>query len=311
MEGGTQATVLVLAEHDNTLHETVALFERDGFNVHMASGEDKVTGWISSLQPSLVAYRLTDAATRRTVCRSTLQAVAALPGPRTPSLALCETNEVNAAAALCAEGLADDYLVVSHLADDPDRLATTARRLISLRQRHAQEARQADALAHLWQTFSRVDFELQQELARIDTAGRATEALAGLRAAHHRTRSRLSGAPVLVVEDDPDFQALLATLVGAMKFPVVTAGDAAAALDWLERNEPALILLDYQMPGQDGATFLEWIRKSPRLHAVPVIMLTGHSRPDTVHRVRRLGVTDFIVKPGDPAAIMKKIAACL
>lgn len=311
MAEAAQRTVLVLAEHDTTLHDTVALFERDGFTVQMASGEDNVATWLASFKPALIAYRLTDPSTRRSVCRTTLQNVAAMPGPRVPSLALCELNEATAAAALCKEGLADDYLIVPHLKDDVDRLATVTERLIALRSERERQAREAESLGQLWQAFDRFDAEAQQDLPRGDPDSRAAERLGSLRFAHHRAKSRLSGAPVLVVDDDPDFRSLLTTLVSALKQTAVTADDAAAALDWLDKHTPSLILLDYQMPGADGADLLQQLRQSPRLKPVPVIMLTGQSRAETVQRVRRLGVTDFIVKPADPPTIIRKIAACL
>ncbi len=319
MAEAARRTVLVLAEHDTTLHDTVALFERDGFTVQMASGEDNVATWLGSFKPALIAYRLTDPSTRRSVCRSTLQAVAALPGPRTPSLALCELNEAAAAAALCKEGLADDYLIVPHLNEDVDRLATVTERLIAVRAERERQARASATLDELWQAFMRFDVgskqdlhqDLQQDPPRNDPDGSAEQRLAALRAAHHRAQSRLSGAPVLVVDDDPEFQSMLAALVGAIGQPAVTAGDGAEALDWLDKHTPSLILLDYQMPGTDGVDLLERLRQSPRLRAVPVIMLTGHSRPETVQRVRRLGVNDFIVKPADPPTLIRKIVACL
>lgn len=311
MADAARRTVLVLAEHDTTLHDTVALFERDGYTVQMASGEDNVATWLTSFKPALIAYRLTDPATRRSVCRSTLQSVAALPGPRIPSLALCELTEATAAAALCKEGLADDYLIIPHLKDDVDRLPTVTERLIALRAQCEQQANESGALDDLWQAFMRFDVEQQQDLQQGDTDGRATARLDCLRSAHHRAKSRISGAPVLVVDDDPDFQSLLATLVGALRQTAVTAGDAASALDWLDKHTPSLVLLDYHMPGDDGVDLLQRLRQSPRLKGVPVIMLTGQSRVETVQRVRRLGVADFIVKPADPPTIIRKIAACL
>lgn len=311
MSGSTQPTVLVLAEHDTTLNATAALFESEACEVHLGSGEDDVLSRITTLRPSFIAYRMTDPATRRTTCRKALQAIADLPGPRLPSLALCESTEANAAAALCKEGLADDYLLLPALADDPDRLPLLIERLVALHRQRGHDSNRDQTLDQLWRAFSRMDNALQDELQRIDTDGHASRLLGGLRAAGHRAKSRLSQAPVLVIDDDPDFQLLLKTLVAAMQHPVVGAADAGEAIDWLQRNEPSLILLDYQMPGQDGVGFLEWLRKSPRLRPTPVMMLTGHSHPDTVQRVRKLGIADFIVKPSDPPTLMKKISAYL
>ncbi len=308
---GIRRTVLVLAEHDTTLHDTVGLFEQEGFAVQMASGENDVATWIRTLKPALVAYRLTDPATKRTVCRNTLQMVAALPGARVPTLALCELGEATAAASLCKEGLADDYLIVPHLKDDVDRLSTVATRLIELGRQRENAARCADAVDRVWESFLHFDAELRDELQKFDSSGRIAQSLATTRTAHHRLRSRVNGLPVLVIDDDPNFQEMLTTLVAALNQPVVAATDASEAMRWLENNEPALILLDYQMPGQDGVSVLTWIRQSRRLASVPVMMLTGHSRLDTVRRARSLGVAEFIVKPCEPLTIMQKVAAYL
>ncbi len=311
MSVGMQRTVLVLAEHDTTLHETVALFEREGFTVEMASGEQNVASWIVSLKPSLIAYRLTDPATKRTVCRTTLQAVATMAGARTPSLALCELGEAPAAASLCKEGLADDYLIVPHLKDDVDRLTTTTERLIQLKQQRDAEHWRQVAIGELWQAFIVFDKGMQQELKQHGVGSHSMQLLASVRAANHRARNRVSNSPVLVIDDDPDFQLLLKTLVATLKHPAIGASDTREALQWLEANQPALILLDYQMPGEDGACLLKRIRSMPQLSSVPVVMLTGHSHVDTVRQVRQLGVEDFIVKPSDVATILRKISPYL
>ncbi len=311
MPEGTRRTVLVLAEHDTTLHDTVARFEKEGFTVHMASGEGDVAAWVRSLSPALVAYRLTDPATKRTVCRSTLKTLSSLPGARVPTLALCELGEATAAAALCKEGLADDYLIVPHLKDDVDRLTMATERLIALGRQRETQVRCADAMNALWESFCRFDAEMTEEWSRHDEAGKAAQRLATLRLAHHRTRSRLNGTPVLVIDDDPDLHAVLRALVTATGQPVASTFNADEAMQWLEINEPALILLDFQMPGQNGVSLLEGIRRLPRLKSVPVVMLTGHSSVETVQRARKLGVSDFIVKPCNPLTILQKISGYL
>lgn len=155
------------------------------------------------------------------------------------------------------------------------------------------------------------DFELQQELSRQMPAGRGMRLLSTMRATHHRLKSRIRGTPVLVVDDDPDYRAPLRTLAEVLRHPVVDVSDAGDALDWLASHEPSLVVLGYQMPGQDGASLLEWMRQSPRLQPVPVMMVSGHRRPDTSERARRLGVTGFIVKPSDSPTILQTIVAYL
>ena len=83
---------------------------------------------------------------------------------------------------------------------------------------------------------------------------------------------------ILVVDDDNDVRAMIKRALQELGYPVVEAGDGPAALALLERGEepkPQLVVLDYMMPGMDGAEVArEIVRIDPDL---PIIFSTGHA----------------------------------
>ena len=74
---------------------------------------------------------------------------------------------------------------------------------------------------------------------------------------------------------------------------------ASAALQWAEVHEPALVLLDYRMPGLDGIAFLERFRNLPGKGLVPVVIITADPEHSVRHRALELGATDYLTKPFD------------
>jgi len=56
-------------------------------------------------------------------------------------------------------------------------------------------------------------------------------------------------------------------------------------------------LLDVRLPGKSGLDLLEWMGRTPKLVHVPVIMLSGSSDPQQIHRAFRLGAKSYLIKP--------------
>ena len=85
---------------------------------------------------------------------------------------------------------------------------------------------------------------------------------------------------ILVVDDDPDFQDALATLLQSRGYVVSSADNGAQALQRLrESDPPCLILLDLMMPVMDGHEFLAHRNADPLLAEVPVVVLTAGRHP--------------------------------
>ncbi|MEZ5650720.1 MAG: response regulator [Burkholderiaceae bacterium] len=114
--------------------------------------------------------------------------------------------------------------------------------------------------------------------------------------------------PVFVVEDDPKIARLLADYLAQAGFSTRCIGDGAVAVASIEREAPALVLLDLMLPGLDG---LEVCRAVRRFSDVPIIMITA--RVDEIDRLLGLeiGADDYVCKPFSPREVVARVRAIL
>ena len=112
---------------------------------------------------------------------------------------------------------------------------------------------------------------------------------------------------VLVVDDDPPLQRMLARTLTAEGFAVAVAADGGAALAEAERSAPDVIVLDVAMPGMDGLAVCRRLRaKGVR---TPVLMLTARDAvPDRVAGLQA-GADDYLVKPFATEELVARIRA--
>jgi len=121
-----------------------------------------------------------------------------------------------------------------------------------------------------------------------------------------------SGRPkILVIEDDPVALAGLQARLEANGYVVARAADAASAMTVVNRERPDLILLDLGLPAGDGFLVLERLRKIETLAAIPVLVVTGRSDPETRKRVAAMGVAPVLAKPVNTEVLLAAIRAGL
>jgi CheY-like chemotaxis protein len=118
---------------------------------------------------------------------------------------------------------------------------------------------------------------------------------------------------ILVADDDPTVVRLLTIALDLDRFRVVTASDGKSALDRARREHPALILLDWQMPGADGIEVTRALRRDPdpALRDVPVVLITAQSGAERTAAGFAAGVTDYLTKPFRPAHVRARVQAWL
>lgn len=118
-------------------------------------------------------------------------------------------------------------------------------------------------------------------------------------------------ANILVVEDEPAIQELIAANLQLAGHQVLRANDAEAALALVREAIPDAILLDWMLPGISGIQLARRLRADERTREVPIIMLTARS--EEVDKVAGLeaGADDYVTKPFSPRELMARIKAVL
>jgi two-component system cell cycle response regulator len=89
---------------------------------------------------------------------------------------------------------------------------------------------------------------------------------------------------------------------------ILEAADGEAGLAVARRERPDVILLDYKMPVMDGSEALARLRADPELRATPVIMLTAEASRESVLKIARLGVRDYLLKPFHKGVLVEKLS---
>jgi CheY-like chemotaxis protein len=114
---------------------------------------------------------------------------------------------------------------------------------------------------------------------------------------------------VLVVDDDPVVARSFNRVLSEKGYLVITAENAAQALDRLREEEVDLVYTDIRMPGMDGLELAEQVKA--RRPWTPVVIVTGYGTQANEQRAKAAGVSAFLNKPLSPEMIEQSAAAIL
>lgn len=119
----------------------------------------------------------------------------------------------------------------------------------------------------------------------------------------------MDARPVLLVEDNPDDQALALRALkrSDIRAPVIIANDGEEALDYMFgtgiyagrdfRERPALVLLDLKLPKVDGLDVLRRLRSDHRTRTQPIVVLTTSNEESDLRSSYQLHVNSYVRKP--------------
>lgn len=117
-----------------------------------------------------------------------------------------------------------------------------------------------------------------------------------------------SDLTILWADDDPLLPRYAARMLGDAVGRLVTAADGEEAEDRFYECEPDIVLLDVDMPRQNGIRVAESIREKDPL--VPIVMITGQDDKETMHQSLRCRIDDYLLKPVDPEALFRVLTRC-
>ena len=111
---------------------------------------------------------------------------------------------------------------------------------------------------------------------------------------------------ILVVEDEPDFQALFRSILMDAGYQTEVVPTGPAAIDFIQSSSPDLVLLDWMLPGMDGLNICRNIR---RWSDVPILIVTSKTSQEDLVAAFNAGADDYVTKPFKTPELLARILA--
>jgi adenylate cyclase len=120
-----------------------------------------------------------------------------------------------------------------------------------------------------------------------------------------------TGGRILVVDDTPVNLKLLADLLTAKGYSIVTAASGAEALEKINGAAPDIVLLDVMMPGMSGYDVCRKIRENPATAMLPVVMVTALDPGQERVKGIDAGADDFLSKPINQPELLARVRSLM
>ena len=120
----------------------------------------------------------------------------------------------------------------------------------------------------------------------------------------------MSGA-ILVVEDEPAIQELIAVNLEHAGHRVLRAANVPQAEEHVRAALPDLVLLDWMLPGTSGVAYARQLRANERTRDIPIIMLTARATEQEKILALEGGADDYVTKPFSPRELIARIKAVM
>jgi len=117
----------------------------------------------------------------------------------------------------------------------------------------------------------------------------------------------MSAQLILLVEDNETNQLLTVAVLERDGYRVLVAGNTDEARRHLETEIPQLILMDVQLPGEDGLAFTRQLKRNPATSPIPVVAMTAHAMQGDAELAMKAGCSGYIAKPIDTRALGEQV----
>jgi len=112
---------------------------------------------------------------------------------------------------------------------------------------------------------------------------------------------------ILIADDEPNILLSLEFLMKKAGYEVFIARNGKEAMDILENNTPALVVLDIMMPDVDGYQICKHIRAADSLKHIKVVFISAKTKEAEIAKGLALGADDYITKPFSTRSLMNRI----
>lgn len=116
---------------------------------------------------------------------------------------------------------------------------------------------------------------------------------------------------ILIIEDEAEVRKFAARVLELEGYHVIQAENGEEGLELARQVGISLILLDLRLPGIDGWSVMEHIKRIPEFSAVPIVVFTASAGVPQHDRAREMGAADYLVKPLSAAALKEATAQIL
>ncbi|MDY0109080.1 MAG: response regulator [Candidatus Krumholzibacteria bacterium] len=116
---------------------------------------------------------------------------------------------------------------------------------------------------------------------------------------------------ILVCDDDANIRNIMEFSLETEGFLVLAAADGQQALQMVASEHPDLVILDVMMPGSDGLTVCQQLKRGSATRHIPVLLLTAKSGKGDREAGLAAGADDYITKPFSPHKLVEKVHGVL
>ncbi|MGF7138335.1 response regulator [Roseimarinus sediminis] len=117
---------------------------------------------------------------------------------------------------------------------------------------------------------------------------------------------------ILIVDDEASIVDWMSDILSRNAYEVLAAFNGEMALSVIQKTEPNLMIIDWDMPVKNGIDTVKELKQLPKLREIPVIMITGRmTSVDDLKTAFDAGVIDFIRKPVEPVELQARIRSVL